>query len=47
MFALLRSWLRRRRLERTRIPASTWRAAMAALPLADRLNPTERERIWS
>ena len=45
MLALLRNWLRRRRLERTRIPASTWRAAVAALPLADRLNPTERERL--
>lgn len=45
MLALLRNWLRRRRLEQTRIPASTWRAAMAALPLADRLNPTERERL--
>ena len=45
MLALLRNWLRRRRLERTRIPASTWRTAVAALPLADRLNPTERERL--
>ncbi len=45
MFALLRSWLRRRRLERTRIPATAWRAAVATLPLPDRLNPTERERL--
>ncbi|MGB5064620.1 MAG: M90 family metallopeptidase [Candidatus Competibacter sp.] len=45
MFALLRSWLRRCRLERTRIPATAWWPAVAALPLADRLSPTERERL--
>ena len=45
MLALLRSWLRRRRLERTRIPATAWRSVVAALPLADRLNPMERERL--
>ncbi|QQS54425.1 MAG: zinc-dependent peptidase [Candidatus Competibacteraceae bacterium] len=45
MFALLRSWLRRRRLERSRIPATTWRAAVATLPLVERLNPPERERL--
>ncbi len=45
MLALLRSWLHRRRLERTRIPAAAWWPAVATLPLADRLNPTERERL--
>ncbi|MCC9000649.1 MAG: zinc-dependent peptidase [Candidatus Contendobacter sp.] len=44
LFNLCQNW-RRRRLEHARIPETQWRLTVARLPLLDRLNPAEQERL--
>lgn len=45
MFAPLKHWLQRRRLERVRIAESLWQSTVAELPLLEGLHPTELARL--
>jgi MtfA peptidase len=45
MFDFVRKWLDRRLIERTSITASQWDAAFSALPLLERLNAAETQRL--
>lgn len=45
MFGRIQNWLRRRRLERARIPDAEWAATIANLPLLAGLKPVELARL--
>lgn len=45
MFGFIQNWFDRRRIERSSITQAQWREAFAALPLLDRLDADEQQRL--